>query len=64
MKKCTNCYREFQDDEVMIKETSYEAMFGAYSHGGMIRTPLRIEVCPYYESENIENKEEMEKYYE
>lgn len=62
--KCNNCLNKMEEYELKTVHTTYESYYGAYSHGGMIRTPLRIAVCPYCESETLENKEEMEKYYE
>ena len=59
MFKCNDCLEEFEEDEIRIIETSYEAYYGVSTlfHN---KTPLTLEVCPYCESEDIEELEDIE----
>lgn len=45
--KCNNCLNKMEEYELKTVHTTYESYYGAYSAGGMIRTPLELTICPY-----------------
>lgn len=59
MLKCNDCLEQFEDDEVKIVETSYEAYYGVSTlfHN---KTPLTLWCCPYCDSDDIDEIEDIE----
>lgn len=59
MFECIDCKARFEEDEIEVLETSYEAFYGVASQFGS-RTPLTLNLCPVCGSDEIEEIEEGE----
>lgn len=57
MFECIDCKARFEEDEIDVVETSYEAFYGVTSQFGS-RTPLTLNLCPMCGSDEIEEIEE------